>query len=64
MASKNPEKTVDVPPHGDRNPDPITDAPGSHPVETGVGAAVAGAASGVAVGAECRTVVFAPDLPA
>lgn len=47
----NPEKTVDVPPTGDRNPDPITDAPGSHPVETGIGAALGGAASGAAVGA-------------
>lgn len=47
---KNPEKSIDVPPTGDRNPDPITDAPGSHPVETGIGAALAGAASGAAVG--------------
>jgi hypothetical protein len=52
MASKkDPEKTVDVPPRGSRNPDPITDQPGSHPVETGVGAAVGGAATGMAVGA-------------
>jgi uncharacterized protein (TIGR02271 family) len=47
---KNPEKSVDVPPTGSRNPDPITDAPGSHPVETGIGAALAGAATGAAVG--------------
>jgi len=46
-----PEKSVDLPPKGSRNPDPITDAPGSHPIETGVGAAVGGAASGMAVGA-------------
>jgi len=51
MAKKDPEKTVDVPPQGSRNPDPITDQPGSHPVETGIGAAVGGAASGMAVGA-------------
>lgn len=51
LDKKNPEKTVDLPPHGDRNPDPITDAPGSHPIETGVGAAIGGAASGIAVGA-------------
>jgi len=52
MASKkDPEKTVDVPPQGSRNPDPITDQPGSHPVETGIGAAVGGAASGMAIGA-------------
>jgi hypothetical protein len=50
-AANNPEKSVDVPPRGDRNADPITNAPGSHPVETGIGAAVAGAASGIAVGA-------------
>lgn len=49
--TRNPEKSVDVPPRGDRNPDPITNAPGSHPIETGIGAAVAGAASGMAVGA-------------
>lgn len=45
------EKTVDLPPTGARNADPITDAPGSHPIETGIGAAVAGAATGVAAGA-------------
>lgn len=48
--NKNPEKTVDVPPRGDRNADPITNAPGSHPVETGIGAALGGAATGAAVG--------------
>lgn len=47
---KDPEKTVDVPPTGSRNPDPITDAPGSHPVETGIGAAVGGVATGAAIG--------------
>ena len=38
----------------DANPDPITGAPGSHPIGTGVGAAgggVAGAAAGAAIGA-------------
>ncbi len=34
----------------DSNPDPITGAPGSHPVGTGVGAAAGGAAAGAAVG--------------
>jgi hypothetical protein len=34
----------------DRNPDPITGAPGSHPVGTGVGA-VGGGAAGAAIGA-------------
>ena len=33
-----------------RNADPITKAPGSHPVGTGVGAAVGGAAAGAAAG--------------
>ena len=47
----DPEKKVDLPPKGSRNPDPITNTPGSHPIETGIGAAVAGAATGVAVGA-------------
>ena len=52
MADKiNPEKKVDLPPTGRRNADPITGAPGSHPIETGVGAAAVGAASGMAVGA-------------
>ena len=40
----NPEKPKDT------NPDPITGAPGSHPVGTGVGAAGAGA-TGAAIGA-------------
>ncbi|MBX9628361.1 MAG: hypothetical protein K2X82_31470 [Gemmataceae bacterium] len=48
---KDPAKTVDVPPYGPRNADPITDQPGSHPVETGVGAVIGGVASGLAVGA-------------
>ena len=52
MASNvNSQKKVDLPPTGNRNADPITNAPGSHPIETGIGAAVAGAASGMAVGA-------------
>ncbi len=52
MASKrDPEKAVDLPPEGSRNPDPITDQPGSHPIETGIGAAAGGAISGLAVGA-------------
>ena len=44
-----PKRKVDLPPKGNRNPDPITDAPGSHPIETGIGAAVAGVATGMAV---------------
>jgi hypothetical protein len=48
--AKDPEKTADLPPYGPRNPDPITDAPGSHPIETGIGAVIGGAASGLAVG--------------
>ena len=50
METTTREKTVDLPPTGSRNPDPITDAPGSHPIEAGIGAAIAGAASGVALG--------------
>ena len=52
MASTiSPEKKFDLPPRGDRNADPITNAPGSHPIEAGIGAAAAGAAAGMAVGA-------------
>ena len=47
----NPEKKVDLPPTGRRNADPITGEPGSHPIETGIGAAAVGAAAGMAVGA-------------
>ena len=47
----HPEKKVDLPPRGNRNADPITDAPGSHPIEAGIGAAVTGAVSGLAAGA-------------
>jgi hypothetical protein len=53
------EKKVDMPPKGRRNPDPITDQPGSHPIETGVGAALGGAASGLAVGAVAGPVTAA-----
>jgi hypothetical protein len=49
--NKDPRKAVDLPPHGPRNPDPLTDSPGSHPIETGVGAVLGGAASGLAAGA-------------
>jgi len=37
-------------PKADANRDPITGAPGSHPVGTGVGAALGGAAAGAATG--------------
>jgi len=53
------EKTVDLPPTGSRNPDPITDAPGAHPIEAGIGAAIAGAAGGVALGAVAGPVAAA-----
>jgi len=36
---------------GDLHPDPISGAPGAHPVGTGVGAVAGGAAAGAAVGA-------------
>jgi hypothetical protein len=43
------KKRLDTP---ERNPDPITKAPGSHPIATGVGAAAGGAAAmGAAVAA-------------
>lgn len=46
--NKSPEKTHK--PFPASNPDPITGAPGSHPVGTGIGAAAGGAATGAAVG--------------
>lgn len=46
MAFKQSHRRTDNP---DSNPDPITGAPGSHPVGTGLGAA-GGAAAGAAVG--------------
>lgn len=51
-ATKNDnEKKVDLPPKGPRNADPLTDAPGAHPIETGIGAGLGGAAAGLAIGA-------------
>ena len=47
---KDDKKAVDLPPYGPRNPDPLTDAPGAHPIETGIGAAIGGAATGAAIG--------------
>jgi hypothetical protein len=47
---KRPAKTVDLPPRGARNADPITKAPGAHPIEVGAGAALGGAAAGLAAG--------------
>ena len=51
VPDRDPKKSVDLPPYGPRNPDPLTNAPGSHPIETGIGAAIGGVASGLAVGA-------------
>lgn len=46
------EKTITTKPReGSANLDPITDAPGAHPIGTGVGAALGGAAAAVATGA-------------
>jgi hypothetical protein len=44
------EKKLDLPPKGPRNADPLTGAPGAHPIETGIGAAAGGAAAGMAAG--------------
>jgi uncharacterized protein (TIGR02271 family) len=49
--TKRKEKTADLPPTGPRNPDPITDAAGAHPIETGIGATIGGAAAGAIAGA-------------
>jgi hypothetical protein len=53
------EKKIDLPPTGSRNTDPITNEPGSHPIEAGIGAAVAGVAAGVAAGAVAGPVAAA-----
>ena len=45
MASRKTDRTHET---HDRNPDPITDEPGSHPVGTGLGAAAGGTAGGLA----------------
>jgi hypothetical protein len=59
MGTDNHEKKIDLPPRGSRNADPITDAPGAHPIEAGIGAAVLGTASGVAVGSVAGPVAAA-----
>jgi hypothetical protein len=52
MATKSSlVKQFDLPPKGDRNADPLTDAAGAHPIEAGIGAAAAGAAAGIAISA-------------
>jgi hypothetical protein len=64
MAAKRKSDTAKTAEERDRNPDPITDAPGSHPVGTGVGTAVGGvlgaaagaAATGAATGAAAGSV--------
>lgn len=47
----NSKRNSSEPNDADRNPDPITDAPGAHPVGVGIGAAAGGAAAGAAAGA-------------
>ena len=51
MTTTSRRTPTDTPIAPDRNADPITGAPGAHPVGTGVGAAVGGAAAGAAAGA-------------
>ncbi len=52
MTSQNQQQafTGTVRQTGDANRDPITGAPGAHPVGTGIGAAVGGAAAGAVTG--------------
>ena len=51
MEDRNIKKADDRTTRGtDANRDPITGAPGSHPVGTGLGAAAGGAAAGAAIG--------------
>ena len=47
---KRRTKSVDLPPRGARNRDPITKEAGAHPVEVGVGTALVGSAAGLAAG--------------
>jgi phage tail tape-measure protein len=49
MAKKNSDKTLENP-QTDANRDPISGAPGAHPVGVGIGAAAGGAAAGAAAG--------------
>ena len=62
---KNPDNATA--PHGDANPDPITGAPGSHPVGTGVGAVgggIAGTVAGAALaGAATGAAMTGPAAP-
>lgn len=46
--------------HAGTNPDPITGAPGAHPVGVGLGAAAGGIAGGIAAGAAVGTVAAGP----
>ena len=50
MNAKNFETNVDTAREGSANLDPISGAPGAHPVGTGLGAALGGAAAGAATG--------------
>jgi hypothetical protein len=59
MSITNREKKIDLPPRGSRNADPITDEPGAHPIEAGIGAAVGGAVAGVAAGSVAGPVAAA-----
>jgi hypothetical protein len=47
---KPPKKTIDLPPTGLGNDDPLTGQPGAHPIETGIGTALAGTATGMILG--------------
>jgi hypothetical protein len=65
MKEKN-KKNDDLSKQRDSNPDPITGAPGSHPVGTGLGAAAGGAggmAAGAAAGAAIGASTTGPTAP-
>jgi hypothetical protein len=63
-ATSNPQKKYDLPPRGGRNADPITDEPGSHPIETGIGAVAAGASAGLVAGAVAGPLAAAAGVAA
>ena len=68
MGSKNDtssydeDSTLEPTKRRDNNPDPITGAPGAHPVGTGLGAA-AGGAAGIVAGAAIGAVTTGPAAP-
>jgi len=64
METKTRTDKVEVKKAGEPNRDPITGAPGAHPVGTGLGAAAGGAAAGAAIGSVAGPVGTAAGIAA